>query len=488
MPTLVSSVSRIFTVRNVMRAAFAFLCLVTLWGIFCIEERWRGNRLWNSYRTKALASGSALEVRNVIPPEVPASENFAAIPMIEAIFDAQKNGAQLPKWFVALKMGEGAPGFGPGKNGEPMLDQWRDFFVSKGVVPAGRNSATTVLAALSLVEPEVQQLREAARRPKAKFPVEWERGIAAPLPHLQFMQQASKVLRLSLSAKLANNDPQGALDDFRTALGLYKALQKEPALILGLVRIALIRSLESGLVEDGSLTRWDDAQLQQIASELSSIDPVRDWEFSVQSERALMNSIFDDLYAKSDSEIGAMAPMLDLHTAQMVINLYPRGWFRLSQIKLNEHVDGMLAIAKAVSRNEPMPQNPKEYMRLQQKPLMRIPYILFVLAAPAVDGVSQKYADLASYHRQVLTACALQRYFVKHGSYPDKLDAVMTDYLGKTPLDPIDGKAMRYRRNDNGGFEMWSIGINRTDDGGKWEPGKPSREQADWVLQVPGKP
>jgi hypothetical protein len=486
MSTSTSFLKRIFSARNLTRTAFLVLSVLTLWGILCVEERWRGNRLWMAYRAKAQASGTPLEMKEVIPPAIPDSENFAAIPMIDEIFSAQKDGRPLPVWFAALKMGEGAPALGPGKNGEPMLDQWRDFFVNKGVVAAGADSASTVLAALTRVEPELQQLRQAARRPKSKFPVAWELGIAAPLPHLSALQASNKVFRLSLSAKLANHDTPGALDDFGTSFGIYKAMRNAPALIEGLVRMAMLRSLESALVEDGALASWSDADLRQITSDLSSIDPVSDWQFAIQSERALMNSIFEDLYGKSDSELGALASTAGLYVGPMTINLYPRGWFRLSQIKLNEHIDGMLVVARAVSRKEAMPKNP-EHPLFRQNRLMQMPYILFVLAAPAVDGVANKYADITGYHRRVLAACALQRYFLKNGSYPDNLDAIVPGFLEQIPVDPIDGQPMRYRRNEKGGFDIWSIGINRIDDGGKWEPQKPSREQADWVLQVPGK-
>lgn len=467
-----------------MRTLFVLAAFLTFWTVFCIEERWRGERLWKAYRDKKSASNSAFHLEGVIPPDVPGSQNFAAIPMIEELFLAQREGRPVAPWFQAAKLNDAKL---DGKKGEPMLDQWRDHFVTSGVVSPSGTSAKTVLAALATVEPELQQLREAAKRPKSKFPVQWDLGFAAPLPHLAPMRQANTAFRLSSSAHLANDEPQVAYEEFRNGLRIYQALKGEPALIDGLVRIASLRSLEDGLVQDGALLKWTDAELQKIISDLSSIDLVNDWQFAVQSERSLINSIFDDLVGKSDSELGALWQAIGMNRNQLVIDLYPRGWLRLSQIKTNEHFDRMLEVADGIAQNHPMPENPKEDPIFRRGKLAQLPYLLYVVAAPAVDGVAQKYAEAISYHRQVQIVAALRRYYLKNGGYPESLDSLVPEFLAKVPLDPIDGAPMRYRKTEDGGFQLRSLGLNRTDDGAKTELGKPSRQQPDWVLQVPGK-
>ena len=52
--------------------------------------------------------------------------------------------------------------------------------------------------------------------------------------------------------------------------------------------------------------------------------------------------------------------------------------------------------------------------------------------------------------------------------FPSALADLVPDYLNEIPTDPMDGQAMRYQlaSNDEGGFRLWSIGPDRTDDGG----------------------
>ena len=53
-------------------------------------------------------------------------------------------------------------------------------------------------------------------------------------------------------------------------------------------------------------------------------------------------------------------------------------------------------------------------------------------------------------------ALALKAYRCEKGEYPDKLDVLVPKYLGKLPVDPVTGKALRYKKNPKGkaGFEL----------------------------------
>ena len=53
-------------------------------------------------------------------------------------------------------------------------------------------------------------------------------------------------------------------------------------------------------------------------------------------------------------------------------------------------------------------------------------------------------------------ALALKAYRCEKGEYPDKLDVLVPKYIGKLPVDPVTGKALRYKKNPKGkvGFEL----------------------------------
>jgi hypothetical protein len=66
----------------------------------------------------------------------------------------------------------------------------------------------------------------------------------------------------------------------------------------------------------------------------------------------------------------------------------------------------------------------------------------------------------------VITAIALKRHHLEYGTYPQTLSALSPQFLLQTPRDPVDGKPLRYRRNADGSFLLYSIGSNGVDDGG----------------------
>jgi hypothetical protein len=464
-----------------MRALFVLIALATVWAIICVEERWRGERKWKDYRTAALQRGVKLEMKDVIPPNIPDAENFAAIPMIQGLFTAQEQGKPVPTWFGAAKLEEVRGPATIRNRKQPILESYRDEFVKQGVIPApAGDPAEAVLAALKLVEPELRQLREAGQRPNSKFPVLWERGFAAWVPHLGPMQSTTRVYRLGVGANLANGENALAMQYVRDGARVYTALRNECALISGLVRISCLRMIEEAIVEDGALSKWSDDELQQITALLMTVDLTADFEFAIESERALVNTVYDEMISKSSLDLASFSNAVGISHGRTAISFYPRGWFRLSQVRTNEFFDRM--IGQGLQMTSSLPDDP--LLRPGASYIARLPYILYVATVPAFSNIQQKYALASSFHDQVITACALERFQRKNNTYPEKLDALLPHYQTSIPRDPVDGLPMRYRRADDGGFILWSIGANRIDDGGKSDPKKSGTAQPDWVLQV----
>jgi hypothetical protein len=71
-----------------------------------------------------------------------------------------------------------------------------------------------------------------------------------------------------------------------------------------------------------------------------------------------------------------------------------------------------------------------------------------------------------------VTAIAVERYRLVNERWPDRLDDLVPCYLGKIPTDPFDGQQLRYKRLDDG-VVIYSVGADRTDDGGRLERRKP---------------
>jgi hypothetical protein len=97
-----------------------------------------------------------------------------------------------------------------------------------------------------------------------------------------------------------------------------------------------------------------------------------------------------------------------------------------------------------------------------------------------------------------LVAISLELFHRRHGSYPATLNELTLDLLPEIPADRITGDPVKYRLID-GKPIVYSVGVDRTDDGGRRSPrklqftpepmaawDKPQEVQhGDWVLYPP---
>ncbi len=83
---------------------------------------------------------------------------------------------------------------------------------------------------------------------------------------------------------------------------------------------------------------------------------------------------------------------------------------------------------------------------------------------------------------QVITAIALKRYQLRHGQNPDKLELLMPEFCSTIPTDWMDGKHIKYRRNEDGSYTLYSVGQDGKDEGGDLRLSEQTRSK-DWWFR-----
>jgi hypothetical protein len=68
--------------------------------------------------------------------------------------------------------------------------------------------------------------------------------------------------------------------------------------------------------------------------------------------------------------------------------------------------------------------------------------------------------------RVLVAAIALKRFQLKHGQLPARLNELVPEFLKSVPIDPNDGKSLRYHPNADGTYLLYSVGDDGKDDGG----------------------
>jgi hypothetical protein len=84
----------------------------------------------------------------------------------------------------------------------------------------------------------------------------------------------------------------------------------------------------------------------------------------------------------------------------------------------------------------------------------------------SLSGFATRVMRAETAKEMVATAVALKSYRLKHGNYAANLDLLTPEFIAKIPLDPVDGNPLRYRRNSDETFLLYSVGENGRDDGG----------------------
>ena len=64
------------------------------------------------------------------------------------------------------------------------------------------------------------------------------------------------------------------------------------------------------------------------------------------------------------------------------------------------------------------------------------------------------------------TALAIERYRLKYQFLPASLEDLVPEFIDTVPLDPFDGKPIRYLLRDTGGYTLYIIGEDGIDQGG----------------------
>jgi hypothetical protein len=91
-------------------------------------------------------------------------------------------------------------------------------------------------------------------------------------------------------------------------------------------------------------------------------------------------------------------------------------------------------------------------------------------------------------------ACAVERYRLSRGEYPERLSQLVPAFLQSVPRDVIDGAPLRYARTGDGHFRLYSIGLNGIDDHGALPGASPSPSfpwmsgEGDWAWPQPARP
>jgi hypothetical protein len=171
-----------------------------------------------------------------------------------------------------------------------------------------------------------------------------------------------------------------------------------------------------------------------------------------------------------------------------MFRLVPSGWFdqnKLSLCRLHEqYLLLVVDLQERVVSPDLVRQSQSAIDSLRPRPYDALSRMFL----PGVAGCAGKFARAQACVDLARVACALERYRLTSGQFPETLEALVPKFMEKLPHDVINGQPLKYRRTDDGQFVLYSVGWNNADDGGKVEltkSGNPDWQKGDWIWRYP---
>ena len=521
--------------RNSIRwglVAVAGLAAVVV--VFYLEEDWRGASAWKSYKLQLAARGEITDRSQLVPPTVPDDQNLASTPFLAPLFDfvpgtqrtrepdaierlrrvspaydaaasavKPQKAARSNSWVTGrIDLGAWEAAFRKGSNAAPLLR------ASKISHPGSRPSAEAeaaafVLSALADSDTVITELRAASARPYARFNVRYENDDPAGvlLPHYAALNRVCQILQLRASAELTLGRTDQAFDDINLILRLMNATRDEPILIGHLVRIAQLQLALQPLAEGLAKHEWSDSQLRGFEEQLLELDFCAAGRRALESERVIFGSALIDYLRHARNKIDAFSNIggdrgEGKELQGVLLAAIPGGWFDFEKVNYNRMFEEYFlpaidAPARRVSPDTCRKSDAQMGVALNGSwPVLLLRHRAFSgFLLPALSRAVERTAFAQSAADIGALACALERYRLAHGNYPDSLESLVPKFISRQPHDVINGQPLEYVRAPDGQYLLYSVGWNETDDGGKIRLNKSGEsvdlKSGDWVWPLP---
>ncbi|QDV89084.1 hypothetical protein RAS2_01450 [Phycisphaerae bacterium RAS2] len=378
-----------------------------------------------------------------------------------------------------------------------VLDAWREIEavkltdVQNGILPVigvGKHSRTGTkltndqLAAISSYLASIQEPLARLETSLASGRGDYRPMLATPmhktsLPELGQIRGASKVLAVGAIDAAAKGHRDRAAELLHRMVQLCQMLDGKRTQISAMVKLSVVTLTHDQIERAINSSTFSDESLRRIMHSVESIN---------------LNELLRDTFIAE--RVGYIDTIAWLETAPGgVAGVYlPTGVTRhLPGLAALSSADGMSAYGELIDAavaptGEALRKIDAIVIRSQQ-----LPWYSFVakVIMPSQRSAAVSWVRVVGQQRALVTAIACERYRLKHGKWPEKLDALVPDYFDAVPLDPFDEKPIRFARIPEG-FKVWSIGEDFVDNGGdvrRLDP-DPKKRPTDWgwvILDPP---
>ena len=461
---------------------------------FLIEERVRGVVALGRWQAEMRAKGEKLTIAEIVPP---APTNMGCLILTPegaasrwAVNSSSSSVSPPAMWYVAPGKAQVGWQAGSWMSGRANANNWANAAVS-----------------LQQAMPAIENLRADLTNHVFVVRFDYDQGFPMPLPHVPRYEKAGVLLKTATQLALRQQRLDLATENLVALAALADFSEGEGMAINEIVLHAIadpgVRALWEALQADG----WSDAQLAAIHAAWQKPDFMRGIARAFEVERATSSLIFDrDRYslrqifeivpeiecgppgnAASPGLIGwvrgVLRSLVDLGAKPRYLvwlGVWRVSWMEQDQLRhqrlLQQAIDRMRrAASEKRFRTEPQPvdqgtPSSRDALSYAAVGWRRARYCISMCLLPLFERSPDK-AALAEAQRDIaITALAIKRYQLRHGGLPDRLEALVPEFLPTVPRDWFADAPLQYRTQPDGSFLLYSVGPDGEDNGGDARP------------------
>jgi hypothetical protein len=323
---------------------------------------------------------------------------------------------------------------------------------------------------MTMAAPALAEARKLGDEGKGRFNVVWRLDyLSTDMSHLKCTQAVEQLMSLECLRASEAGDAGAALAAARGVLNAGRSLGDEPMLQSCLTRMeshALATKLIERVLAQGQPDEEALAATQRLLEDEAGENLLL---IGARAERAGLHGL---LLALEDNQLRTddLSPPDDLarqtlHEKLLRVlqdrDMNKLGTFEQAHAWVLLYLTEFVEIAKA-----PVEQQRARLGKLLSRRSKAPPAARLLL--PRVDDMAQTAQKSQAFLRAAATALAVERFRRAKGQWPEKLTDLVPAYLAALPMDPFDGRPLRFNK-PNEGAVIYSVGADGQDDGGRFE-------------------
>jgi len=268
------------------------------------------------------------------------------------------------------------------------------------------------------------------------------------------------LFQIRACARLAVSQTGEAAEDLLTGLSLANLSRQIPDVAsVARAQLMLARSLQplwEGMIDQ----RWSESQLNAFQDELARFNLLTDYTNAIRRVVLAHIENWRSMRVSDDAKVSPQA-----YRESPFFGMQPRIWWLDNCIQIYEA--GQAAIHQVDVANSRMHVqffwNDLDGLPLDSQAtyVLQQPY----WSAPGGYSPSVVFSQIAI--NQAILACALERFRLAQGKFPETLNQLLPKYLSAIPKDVVRGLPMLYEKSGSARYTLRSVGPNETDDRNK---------------------